>query len=111
MKKEPGLSFPIARRIFRLRRTLTWADTKVAEAQYHLTRTLHNIITAYRTGELDWCHGFVTYWNNGVQLCPPRPFRWEEYRYLYDTYDGNRTGFWIEGVSDYLQAILRETLG
>ncbi|OQE08686.1 hypothetical protein PENVUL_c009G03706 [Penicillium vulpinum] len=59
--------------------------------------TVKTIMEQYRSGELDWHPDFITYWHAGVQLCLPRPFHWEEYRYIHDKYQGHG-GFWVEGI-------------
>jgi hypothetical protein len=66
--------------------------------KYKMVDTVKAIIAQYRSGELDWHPEFVTYWHAGVQLCRPRPFHWEEYRYVHDKCQGHE-GFWVEGVS------------
>ncbi|KAJ5483608.1 hypothetical protein N7530_002854 [Penicillium desertorum] len=93
---EPGLSWPIVQRLDGLKFTLDWL---VAENdKYKMVDTVKAIIAQYRSGELDWHPEFVTYWHAGVQLCRPRPFHWEEYRYVHDKCQGHE-GFWVEGVS------------
>ncbi|KAJ5829815.1 uncharacterized protein N7525_008068 [Penicillium rubens] len=59
------------------------------------------LLQAYREGRLHWNLGLVTYWFEGVQLCEPRPFRWDEFEVLNAHHSG-KTGFWMEG---YLIAI------
>jgi hypothetical protein len=56
------------------------------------------ILKAYRTLQLDWNSGLVTYWSNGVQICQPRPFDWDEFEAINLVYNG-KEGFWTEGVS------------
>lgn len=56
------------------------------------------LLQAYRGGMLDWNIGLVTYWFEGVQLCEPRPFSWDEFEVLNAHHSG-KTGFWMEGVS------------
>lgn len=56
------------------------------------------LLQAYREGRLHWNLGLVTYWFEGVQLCEPRPFRWDEFEVLNAHHSG-KTGFWMEGVS------------
>ena len=56
------------------------------------------LINAYRTRQLDWHPGLVTYWSNGIQICQPRPFHYQECLQVNQLYNGH-TGFWVEGVS------------
>ncbi|KAJ5788142.1 hypothetical protein N7457_003132 [Penicillium paradoxum] len=105
-----GLSWPVLQRLDELQSILRWLESDEIKDKYKLASNVKNIISAYRSGALDWCHGFVTYWNNGAQICQPRPFQWKEFQYLHDKHQGNETGFWIEGFngpgpSDQLSAI------
>ncbi|KAJ6185378.1 hypothetical protein N7519_006679 [Penicillium mononematosum] len=54
------------------------------------------LLQAYREGRLHWNIGLVTYWFEGVQLCEPRPFSWDEFEVLNAHHSG-KTGFWMEG--------------
>lgn len=56
------------------------------------------LLQAYHGGLLHWNIGLVTYWFEGVQLCEPRPFSWDEFEMLNTHHSGKR-GFWMEGVS------------
>ncbi|CAI7641713.1 unnamed protein product [Penicillium glandicola] len=95
MAGEPGLTWPVVQRLENLKVTLAWL---VAENDIHnMVDTVNAIIANYRSGELDWCPDLVTYWHAGVQLCLPRPFHWEEYRYIHDKCQGH-VGFWVEGL-------------
>lgn len=64
------------------------------------------LLRAYREGRLNWNVGLVTYWSNGVQLCEPRPFYWDEFEVLNDHYAGH-TGFWMEGVSSPMRRVFK----
>ncbi|KAJ5602426.1 hypothetical protein N7537_005382 [Penicillium hordei] len=55
------------------------------------------LLQAYRGGLLHWNIGLVTYWFEGVQLCEPRPFSWDEFEVLNAHHSGKR-GFWMEGL-------------
>ncbi|KAJ6131832.1 hypothetical protein N7471_007047 [Penicillium samsonianum] len=55
------------------------------------------LLQAYRGGMLHWNIGLVTYWFEGVQLCQPRPFSWDEFEVL-NTHHSGKTGFWMEGL-------------
>ncbi|KGO76962.1 hypothetical protein PITC_003830 [Penicillium italicum] len=95
MAAEPGLSWPVVQRLEDLKFTLTWL---LGENDVHkMVDTVKAIIAQYRSGELDWTPDFVTFWHAGVQLCLPRPFNWDEYRYVHDKYQGHE-GFWVEGI-------------
>jgi hypothetical protein len=56
------------------------------------------IIIAYRTRQLEWNEGLVTYWSKGKQLCEPRPFHYGEFLDVNKQHDGHND-FWVEGVS------------
>lgn len=95
MATEPGLSWPVVQRLDDLKFTLA---SLVAQNDVHnMVDTVKAIIAQYRSGELDWTPDFVTYWHAGVQLCLPRPFHWDEYRYIHDKFQGHE-GFWVECV-------------
>lgn len=99
MTAEPGLGWSVVHRLENLQFILDWLHSATVNDKYKLASSITNVISAYRSGSLGWCHGFVTYWHNGAQICQPRPFRWNEFHYLYDKYNGNEEGFWVEGVS------------
>lgn len=58
------------------------------------------LLEAYRSGQLDWNSGLVTYWSKGVQICQPRPFDWDEFELINSEHEGHQ-GFWTEGVSEH----------
>ncbi|KGO39960.1 hypothetical protein PEX1_027000 [Penicillium expansum] len=95
MATEPGLSWPVVQRLDDLKVTLTWL--MAGNDVHKMVDTVKAIIAQYRSGELDWTPDFVTYWHAGVQLCLPRPFHWDEYRYIHDKCQGHE-GFWVEGI-------------
>lgn len=96
---EHGLNWPVVQRLENLKSILEWAQSNAIKDKYNIASNIQNVILAYQSGVLNWCHGFVTYWHKGAQLCAPRPFKWNEFQYLYDAHKGNETGFWVEGVS------------
>jgi hypothetical protein len=108
MAAEKGLNWPVVRRLEDLKSILEWAQSNAMKDKYKIANNVQNVILAYRSGVLDWCHGFVTYWHNGAQLCAPRPFKWDEFQYLYDEHKGNETGFWVEGVRLVSQSCIVE---
>ncbi|CAI7592192.1 unnamed protein product [Penicillium glandicola] len=96
MALEPaGLSWPVVERLSSLDEILKWLHTK--GDKYELVGNVTNIMAAYRSGQLKWLPGLVTYWSNGVQLCQPRPFRWNEFDHINAENQGH-TGFWVEGA-------------
>lgn len=96
MALEPaGLSWPVVLRLQTLQGTLAWLQSE--NDQYELVANVTNIMAAYRSGQLRWNPGLVTYWSRGAQLCHPRPFRWDEFKIINAQYAGH-TGFWVEGV-------------
>lgn len=56
------------------------------------------ILNAYRSGDLAWAHGLVTYWSDGKCLVEhPIPFEWDDVdKYKAICGDG---ALWVEGVS------------
>lgn len=63
------------------------------------TNQLSNVkalVKAYRSHELEWHEGLITYWSHGKKLCEPRPFDWDEFEAVNDKYEGHK-GFWVEG--------------
>jgi hypothetical protein len=73
-----GLSMDVIRRL---------DDLKDMRSQLHASgadpcgfdANIVALINAYRTHQLDWNPGLVTYWTNGNQICLPRPFHYEEF--------------------------------
>ncbi|KGO42720.1 hypothetical protein PEX1_038590 [Penicillium expansum] len=93
-----GLSWAVVQRLESLQSTLEWLQSE--NDKYELVGNVTNIIAAYRSGQLRWNQGLVTYWSRGAQLCQPRPFRWAEFDIINAEHAGH-TGFWVEG--DQLQ--------
>lgn len=58
---------------------------------------INAIVEAYRSRKLTWTPGSITYWSNGVQICEPRAFDWDEFETINSEHrkDG---AFWTEGV-------------
>ncbi|CAI7590126.1 unnamed protein product [Penicillium viridicatum] len=94
-ESEPGNhSLDVLRRLEVLR------DIEVQLQSSDNFNQLPNVIAllqAYRGGLLHWNIGLVTYWFEGVQLCEPRPFNWDEFEVLNAHHSGKR-GFWMEGL-------------
>lgn len=73
MAAENGLNWPVVQRLENLESILEWIQSNAVKAKYNIASNDQNVILAYRSGVLDWCHGFVTYWHNGAQLCAQGP--------------------------------------
>ncbi|CAI7598174.1 unnamed protein product [Penicillium crustosum] len=96
MALEPaGLSWAVVLRLQTLQGSLAWLQSE--NDKYELVANVTNIMAAYRSGQLRWNPGLVTYWSRGAQLCHPRPFRWDEFKIINAQYAGH-TGFWVEGL-------------
>lgn len=96
MAAEPvGLSWSVVLRLDTLTTMLEWLSSKNDE--WDLVGNVTNVMAAYRSGNLRWTPGLVTYWSKGVQLCQPRPFKWDEFDFINAKHDGH-TGFMVEGV-------------
>ncbi|KAJ5135670.1 uncharacterized protein N7515_004948, partial [Penicillium bovifimosum] len=65
---------------------------------FKLKETAMAIMKAYRSGDLTWNEGLVTYFSKGRQISQPRRFIYEEFIEIANANDGT-TGFWVEGVS------------
>ncbi|KAJ5159992.1 uncharacterized protein N7482_006996 [Penicillium canariense] len=104
---SPGLSLSVIRRLDvlkdmerQLQAKLQATEAKEAkkeEDRGHLSNIIA-IMAAYRSRELEWNPGLVTYWSHGVQLCQPRPFHYEEFLRVNQEHNGH-TGFWVEGLT------------
>ncbi|CAG8198880.1 unnamed protein product [Penicillium nalgiovense] len=95
MAAEPvGLSWSVVLRLDTLTTMLEWLSSKNDE--WDLVGNVTNVMAAYRSGNLRWTPGLVTYWSKGVQLCQPRPFKWDEFDFINAKHDGH-TGFMVEG--------------
>ena len=93
---EPaGLTWPVVQRLNTLKGILEHILSE--NDQYEVVGNVTNIMAAYRSGKLSWNPGLVTYWSKGVQLCQPRPFRWDEFNLINAEHQGHK-GFWVEAV-------------
>lgn len=82
---------------------------------YDQMKNITAMMEKYRSFELSWWPGHVTYWANGVQLSDFEEFNWERFRELSDKhFDRTKNkndsssvkgygGIWVEGVSDDLE--------
>ncbi|CAI7601149.1 unnamed protein product [Penicillium glandicola] len=94
-ESEPGThSLHVLRRLENLRNIEVELQSSDNFNQLPNVRAL---LQAYRGGILHWNSGLVTYWFEGVQLCEPRPFSWDEFEVLNAHHSG-KTGFWMEGL-------------
>ncbi|KAJ5794605.1 hypothetical protein N7457_001204 [Penicillium paradoxum] len=82
MAAEPGLSWPVVQRLEDLNLTLKALEKE--EIGRDMFDTARAIIAEYRSGKMEWYEDLVTYWHGGVKLCEPRPFKWDEYRFMHD---------------------------
>lgn len=74
-------------------------------------RNINAILEAYRSKKLIWAPGSVTYWSNGVQICEPRAFDWDEFETINSKHQKDGT-FWTEGVRDEnLKSLMRSAFG
>ncbi|KAJ5462266.1 hypothetical protein N7530_010471 [Penicillium desertorum] len=95
MAAEPvGLSWPV---VLRLDTLTTMLESLRENDECDLVGNVTNIMAAYRSGNLRWTPGLVTYWSKGVQLCQPRAFKWDEFDFISAKHDGV-TGFMVEAL-------------
>ncbi|KAJ5669303.1 hypothetical protein N7462_010373 [Penicillium macrosclerotiorum] len=94
MEQYPGLGWETVQRLEQLQTIREWLEEQ--QDKLELLPNVLAIIQAYRSGNLKWTRGLVTYWSNGHKLAEPRPFRWDEYKDLNHEHQGHK-GFWIEG--------------
>lgn len=95
MARFPGVSLKVAERLEILESHRQFCiDTN---DELELLSTVENLITAYKSGMLEWNPGLITYWSHGKQLCQPRPFDIQEFARVNKEHNGS-SGFWVEGV-------------
>lgn len=89
---EPaGLGWDVYRRLHTLK--AIQADLEKDGDSYEQLSNVRAVIEAYRSGQLGWNPGLITYWSNGVQLCQPRPFDWDEFEAINAKYKGHNNFF------------------
>lgn len=93
----PGLSMDVIRRLHDLKHMEKQLETR-GKDPCGMLPNIRALITAYRTKQLEWTPGLVTYWSKGDRICQPRPFHYEEFLEINQAHDGH-TDFWVEGVS------------
>lgn len=98
MDRFPGVSLPVAQRLEILESQEKYLIGRNDDLE--LLSNVRNIMSAYKSGELDWNPGLVTYWSHGKQLCEPKPFDLQEFSELNRKHAGH-SGFWVEGVRSF----------
>ncbi|KAJ5721161.1 uncharacterized protein N7483_009095 [Penicillium malachiteum] len=64
-----------------------------------LLPNINAIIKAYRSDELAWQDGLVTYWAKGKNVSgQPKEFTWENYDFYCKKHGGGSKDFWVEGL-------------
>lgn len=83
--------------IVRLQGLIGIEKTLQKNDKYRKLDIVRAIMTAYRSGELEWTPGLVTYWSSKRQLCQPRPLDWAEFEQVKKLHP-DQDSFWVEGV-------------
>ncbi|CAG8082191.1 unnamed protein product [Penicillium salamii] len=103
-QKNPGskdLSFAVIQRLNVLEAMKADLEgARDASNPPHTLKQLTNInalLEAYRSKKIDWNDGLVTYWSNGIQICQPRNFDWDEFEVINSEYR-DEGAFWTEGL-------------
>ncbi|KAJ5827334.1 hypothetical protein N7447_004097 [Penicillium robsamsonii] len=89
------LSWEIIRRVHELEGMKT--DIAKTADEYEQLLNVDALLTAYKSEELEWHAGLVTYWSRGVQICQPTRFDWDEFEAINLHLHGGK-GLWMEGV-------------
>ncbi|KAJ5633494.1 hypothetical protein N7528_001336 [Penicillium herquei] len=64
-----------------------------------LLPNINAIIKAYRSKDLAWQDGLVTYWAKGEKVSgKPKEFTWEDYDVYCEKNGGGSENFWVEGL-------------
>ncbi|CAG8362777.1 unnamed protein product [Penicillium salamii] len=99
--RSKDLSFAVIKRLHGLEAMKADLEgARDASNPSHALKQLTNInalLEAYRSKELDWNDGLVTDWSNGVQICQPRNFDWDEFEVINSEYRDEGV-FWTEGL-------------
>ncbi|KAJ5158815.1 uncharacterized protein N7500_008466 [Penicillium coprophilum] len=90
------LSWEAIQRVHELESMKT--DVAAAADQYEQLPNIEAILEEYKSCELEWNIGLVTYWSRGVQICQPRRFDWDEFESINSHFNGDK-GFWTEGLT------------
>ncbi|OQD63560.1 hypothetical protein PENPOL_c009G05776 [Penicillium polonicum] len=91
------LSWETVQRVHQLETMKT--DLANTTDDYEQLPNIEALLEAYKSGELDWNTGLVTYWLKGAQISQPRPFDWDEFEAINSHHQGYK-GFWAEGICD-----------
>lgn len=91
------LSLETIRRVHELEMMKTYLASTTDD--YQQLPNIEALLEAYKSGELDWNTGLVTYWLKGTRISQPRPFDWDEFEAINSHYQDYK-GFWVEGVID-----------
>ncbi|KAJ5382998.1 hypothetical protein N7517_000909 [Penicillium concentricum] len=89
------LSWETIRRVHDLEGMNT--DITTTGDKYEQLPNINSLLAAYKSGQLEWHTGLVTYWSRGVQVSQPRRFDWDEFEAINLDHHGDK-GFWTEGV-------------
>ena len=93
--EKEGLSLETVARIKNLEFIKQHLETKDEWGQLG---NLNGILNAYRSGEVTWTGGLVTYWSDGKCLVDhPIDFEWDDVD-KYNAISGDHV-LWVEGVS------------
>lgn len=105
LKAEPGLEWDVVVRLQTLKQMAEFVDA--LGDPNRLLSCITSVISAYRSKELTWDEGKVTYWRDGKLVGgPPSIFEWDRFRELNSDNEGE--GFWIEPVSSSSVFFLRQ---
>ncbi|KAJ5966343.1 hypothetical protein N7481_013057 [Penicillium waksmanii] len=94
LASEPGLSWEVVLRLESLKsikEELIGSEDPTGQLP-----NVDAIIAAYRSGELNWRPGYVTFWSKGKKLGPAKKFDVDDSLKVNRKHDGHR-GFWVEG--------------
>ncbi|KAJ5287739.1 hypothetical protein N7478_003425 [Penicillium angulare] len=92
MARFPGVSPHVAERLEILEAQGKYLIER--DDDLELVSNVRNIISAYKSCQLDWYPGLVTYWSHGKRLCEPRPFDFQEFAEVNRKHKG-WSGFWV----------------
>lgn len=90
-----GLSWNTVQRLHDLEATRKYLKDTADDLEQ--LPNIEALLKAYRSSQLEWNVGFVTYWSKGIQICQPRRFDWDEFEAINSRHLGHK-GFWTEGV-------------
>ncbi|KAJ5957464.1 hypothetical protein N7501_011743 [Penicillium viridicatum] len=89
------LSWETVQRVHQLETMKT--DLANTTDDYEQLPNIEALLEAYKSGELVWNTGLVTYWLKGARISQPRPFDWDEIEAINSHHQGYK-GFWAEGM-------------